>query len=100
MQRPNQLGKVLIAFLGLFLAFFMTVEAAHSHSNGLGDATASVHCQLCATAHVSVISQPSWLTGFILHLIGTVSIGEPAQGSRTVVFTAFIRPPPVQTAFA
>jgi hypothetical protein len=75
----------------------MTVEAAHSHPAGIAGTT-PIHCQFCATAHVAIASQPSWLTGYVLRLIGTVVIGEPSVGTRPVVFTAFIRPPPAESA--
>lgn len=94
MRQPTQLGKVLIGLLSLLLAVFMTFEVAHSHTAVAGDINASTHCQICATAHVAIAGQPAWLTGYILHLIGTVTIGEPTRGSRIVVRTAFIRPPP------
>ena len=93
MRQPNQFGKVLIVLLGALLAVFMTFEVAHSHP--AGDVTASAHCQVCATAHAAVASQPAWLTSFVLHIIGKVVLGEPSRGSRAVVHTAFIRPPPV-----
>ncbi len=70
------------------------------HAGHVGDGPAPAHCQLCATAHTAVASQPAWLTGFVLHLIGQISIGEPSPGSRVVVVTAFIRPPPVEAAVA
>jgi hypothetical protein len=97
MRRPGKFGKVVALILGLFLAFFMTVEVAHSHLPDSDIATTS-HCQLCLTAHVAIASQPAWLTGYVLHLIGNVSIGEPSRGSQVVVFTAFIRPPPAVAA--
>ena len=94
MRQPTQYGKVLIGLLSLLLAVFMTVEAAHTHSTITGDGTSSAQCQICATAHVAVAGQPAWLTGYVLHLIGTVTLGEPTRGSRIVVRTSFIRPPP------
>jgi hypothetical protein len=101
MRHSNKLGKCVISLLGLFLAVFMTFEVAHGHDGTrAGGATASTHCQLCMTAHTAVSSQPAWLTGFVLRLIGEVSIGEPSCGSRVIAFTAHIRPPPVEAAFA
>jgi hypothetical protein len=101
MRHASQFGKVFVTLLGLFLAVFMTFEIAHGHGDTrASDTNASTHCQLCMTAHTAVSSQPAWLTGFVLRLIGEVSIGTPSCGSRVVVFTAYIRPPPVETAFA
>ena len=94
MQPPTQLRKWIALCLGLLLAVFMTLEVAHTHPTDARDNGASAHCQICTTAHVAVDSKPSWLTGYVMHLIGTVSQGEPSSGSRVVVVTAFIRPPP------
>src|SRR5271170_4892567 len=100
MRRPNHFGRFLISLLGLFLAVFMTFEVAHGHSGtGANASGSSTHCQLCMTAHTAVSNQPAWLTGFVLRLIGEVSIGEPSCGSRVVIFTVHIRPPPVEAAF-
>ncbi len=91
MKPTSKFVRVAITCLCLFLAFFMTAEAAHIHPDAAPDA---IHCPFCATAHVAVSTQPSWLTGYVLHLIGAVIQGEPSRGSRIVVRTAFIRPPP------
>jgi hypothetical protein len=91
MAASPKLGKLLAALLCVFLAFLMTAEAAHIHADGSPDA---IHCSFCAAPHVAVSSAPSWLTGYVLRLIGAVTIGEPSRGSRMVVPTAFIRPPP------
>jgi hypothetical protein len=99
MTYSAKFARVLVTLLCVFLVFFMTAEMAHSHSGGLLD-NAPVHCQLCATAHVAVASQTSWLTGYVLHLIGEVTIGQTSRGSRAVVQTAFIRPPPVDSSLA
>ena len=95
----TKFARVLVTLLCVFLVFFMTAEVAHSHPGGALD-NAPVHCQFCATAHVAVASQPSWLTGYVLHLIGEVTIGETSRGSRAVVQTVFIRPPPVDSSLA
>ena len=91
MTESSKFVRVMVTVLCVFLALFMTAEVAHVHADGTPDA---IHCQFCSTAHVAVTSQPSWLTGYVLHLIGIVSIGEPSPGSRVVIRTAFIRPPP------
>jgi hypothetical protein len=82
---------LLCVVLAVVLAAFMTVEIAHNHP--AGDASSN-HCQFCASAHVAIDAQPSWLTGYVLRLVGVVSAGEPSPGSCPVVVTAFIRPPP------
>jgi hypothetical protein len=92
MTPSPKFARVIVTLLCVFLAFFMTAEAAHIHPDGAPDA---MHCPLCATAHVAVSSAPAWLTGYVLQLIGAVTLGEPSRGSRIVVPTAFIRPPPV-----
>ena len=94
MRHKDQLGRVLIVLLGLLLAVFMTVEIAHSHSTEAGAITGAAHCQICATAHVASASEPAWLTGFVLLLLGTVILGEPSPGLRPVLHALFIRPPP------
>lgn len=91
MTGSAKFARVLVTLLCVFLACLMTAEVAHTHPNGAPDA---IHCQFCATAHVAVNSPPSWLTGYVLRLIGAVTIGEPSRGSRIVVRTALIRPPP------
>ena len=101
MRQPIKLGRIFVGLLALMLVVFMTIEVAHTHAEGAGDVNTAAHCQICATAHVAAASQPAWLTGFVLHLIGSITIGEPTRGSRTVVRTAFIRPPPpVDSALA
>lgn len=76
----------------LVLVSFMTVEVAHTHP--INDLSGS-HCQICAMAHIAVENHPVIFTERILHVIAAVSAGDPLPGSRTVVFTTFIRPPPV-----
>jgi hypothetical protein len=99
MTYSTKFARVLVTLLCVFLVFFMTAELAHSHPGGLLD-NAPVHCEFCATAHVAITSQPSWLTGYVLHLIGEVRLGETSRGSQAVVRTAFIRPPPVDSSLA
>ena len=85
-------GKLLAVLLCVVLAVFMTVEVAHSDPAGSADTS---HCQLCASAHVAIDTQPTWMTAYVLRLIERISIGETSPGSSAVVVTAFIRPPPV-----
>lgn len=100
MRRPNQFGKFLVLTLSVFLVFFMTAEIAHTHSGDAASLAAMSHCQLCMTAHVASADQPAWLTAYVLHLIGQVSIGEPSLESHQVIFSSFIRPPPADFALA
>ncbi len=86
-----QFGKLLAVLLCVVLAVFMTVEVTHSHPDTPVDAS---HCQLCASAHVAIDVQPTWMTAYVLRLIERVSSGEVSPGSVAVVVTAFIRPPP------
>lgn len=90
MKSKSKLAGILVGLLCLVLAVFMTAEVAHSHA----DVAAAAHCQLCSTAHLAIDVEPSWLTPAILLLLGIVSLGEPSPGSRAVLVTAFIRPPP------
>jgi hypothetical protein len=91
MKLPTQFGKVLAGLLCVVLACFMTVEVAHNHpANDIDGA----HCPICATAHIAIDSPPSVFTAQVLYVLAAVSVGEPLPGSRAVVFTAFIRPPP------
>jgi hypothetical protein len=87
-------GKLLALVLCVVFAVFMTVEVAHTDADDPTGAADSTHCQLCATAHVAVDTQPTWLTAYVMQLIERISIGEPDPGSSAVVVTAFIRPPP------
>ncbi len=94
MRHETGFSRLLIVFLGLLLVVFMTVEIAHSHTDDAGAVSSATHCQICAVAHVASASQPAWLTGFVLLLLGTIAIGEPSPGSRPVLRAVFIRPPP------
>ncbi|RRA49558.1 hypothetical protein [Acidipila sp. EB88] len=90
MKPTTVTGKIILGLLCLLLAVFMTVEVAHSHADLVGGS----HCQLCASSHLAVDAAPAWLTPLVLFLLGIVSLGEPATGSRPVVMTTLIRPPP------
>jgi hypothetical protein len=90
---PTQFGKVLAGLLCVVLACFMTVEVAHNHPVSDID---GAHCPICATAHIAIDSAPAVLAAQVLHVVAAVPAGEPLSGSRAVVFTAFIRPPPAQ----
>lgn len=79
----------------LVLVSFMTVEVAHNHP---ANDPSGAHCQICAMAHIAVENHPVIFTERILHVIAAVSAGEPLPGSRAVVFTGFIRPPPVSSS--
>jgi hypothetical protein len=87
----GKFGKVLIYSFCLLVAVFMTVQVAHVHTDPTLD---SAHCQICSSAHIATGANPAWLTPFVLELIGLVSVGDPSPGSRSVVVTSFIRPPP------
>ena len=91
MAPKGRFGKVLACVFCLILTVFMTVQVAHVHADPAMD---SSHCQICSAAHIAVDVKPAWLTPFVLELIRIVSLGEPATGSRAVLVTAFIRPPP------
>ena len=91
LSQKAKFGKLLVIVVCLALAMFMTAEAAHSHAAGPAD---SAHCQLCASAHVAVDTQPAWLTSYVLRLIDLVPVAEASPGSSPVVVTAYIRPPP------
>ena len=90
MAPKGRFGKVLTCLFCLTLTVFMTVQVAHVHA----DSASASHCQVCASAHNAVDVKPAWLTPFVLELIRIISLGEPATGSRAVLVTAFIRPPP------
>lgn len=100
MRHSNQFGKLVALTLSLFLVFFMTAEVSHVHSGDPASLAAMSHCQLCMTAHVASADQPAWLTEYVVHLIGQVSIGEPSLESHQVIFSSFIRPPPADLALA
>ncbi len=90
MKLKCKLVGILAGLMCLVLAVFMVAEVSHSHA----DVAAAGHCQLCTVAHVATNVKPACLTPFLLLLFGTVLIGSPSQGSRAVLVTAFIRPPP------
>lgn len=95
MRPPSQLARLLICLQVLLLAVFMTVEVSHSHPVHAGGHDDSIHCELCATAHVATADVASWPMISVLYVTGTITPGEPLRGSRRVVRTAFIRPPPL-----
>ena len=90
MKSKSKFAGIIVGLLCLILTVFMIAEVAHSHA----DIAAAGHCQLCAAAHLATDVQPAYLTPVLLLLLGTVAPGEPSPGSRAVLVTAFIRPPP------
>lgn len=95
MRPPTQLAKLLICLQMLLMAVFMTVEVAHSHPVSASGHDASIHCELCATAHLATADEAALPIASVFRPVGTVIVGVRTRGSRTVVRTAFIRPPPV-----
>lgn len=83
--------KALAYLLSLVLVCFMTVEVAHGHP--ASDPTGQ-HCQICSIAHMAIENHPTIFTQRIEHVVAAILPAEPRPGSRTVVFTRFIRPPP------
>ena len=90
MKPRSKALAILLGLLCIALAVFMTVEASHSHVG----VAASGHCSLCASAHLAIHTEPAWLTPLILLLLGTVFFGEALPGSRPLLLTSCIRPPP------
>lgn len=83
--------KALACLLILVIVCFMTVEVAHGHP--ANDPTGQ-YCPICAMAHIAVSSHPTISVPRIEHAVATVILAESRAGSRAVVFTRFIRPPP------
>lgn len=92
MQPFSKVARFFIVALCCVLLLFLTVEIAHGHADGAPDAA---HCPLCAAAHVAIGVSPAWLTAAIFLLLGILCMGDSSPGSRAVLVTAFIRPPPV-----
>ena len=90
MKSKSKFIRILVGFMCLVLAVFMTAEVAHTHA----DVAASGHCQLCTAAHLAIDVRPASLMPVMLLLLGRVAMGDPSPGSRAVLITAFIRPPP------
>lgn len=88
--------KALACLLSVVLACFMTVEAAHGHP---ANDPAGQHCQICAMAHMAVASQPTIFVPRVEHVVARVILAESRPGSRAVVVTRFIRPPPTVSIF-
>ena len=82
--------SIIAALLCVMVAIFVSVGMAHVHA----DVATASHCQICALAHVTEAAPLIWLTPLVLLLLGAVVLGDPSPGSRDVVVTAFIRPPP------
>lgn len=83
--------KALASLMCLVLVCFMTVEVAHGHP--ANDPTGQ-HCQICAMAHVAVENHPTVFVERVQYIVETVVPADTLAGSRSVVFTRFIRPPP------
>lgn len=84
--------KALASLMCLVLACFMTVEVAHGHP---ANDPAGHHCQICAMAHMAVENHPTTIIERVERMVAPVILAEARAGSRAVVFTRFIRPPPV-----
>jgi len=91
MQPFSKVAKLLTIAFCCVLLLFMTVEIAHGHADGVPDAA---HCPLCGIAHMTVSVAPAWLITAIFLLLGILCMGDSSPGSRAVLVTAFIRPPP------
>jgi hypothetical protein len=83
--------KALACLLSLVLVCFMTVEVAHGHP---ANDPSGQHCQICAMAHMAVENHPTVFTQRIEHVVAAIIPAEARAGSRYIVFTRFIRPPP------
>ncbi len=90
MKPRSRVVGIVVGLLCLILMVFMTAEITHSHAGIAGDG----HCQFCTLAHVAIEAEPDGLTPLALLVLGLIGIGEPQAGSRAVLVTAFIRPPP------
>lgn len=91
MMPRARLWKALASLMCLVLLCFMTVEVAHGHP---ANDPSGQHCQICAMAHVAVENHPTIFTQRVERVLAAVIPAEARPGSRTVVFTRFIRPPP------
>jgi hypothetical protein len=91
LNQKIKFGELMVLLVCLALAIFMTVEVAHFHDSGID----SAHCQLCASAHIAVDSQPAWLTSHVLRLIELVPTQDVSPRAGPVILTAYSRPPPV-----
>ena len=87
----NRPVRVLAVVLCAVLFLFMTAALAHSHAD---EPSSSSHCQICSTAHLVADPQPPALCSLTWFQVGQVALGEVSAGSRAVLVTAFIRPPP------
>lgn len=98
MKPVSKSWKALASLLALVLVCFMTVEVAHGHP---ANDPSGQHCQICAMAHMAIENHPIVFTQRIEHVVAAVIPAEARAGSRYIVFTRFIRPPPaVSTLFA
>jgi len=88
--------KALASLMCVVLVCFMTVEVAHDHP---ANDPSGQHCQICAMAHMAVENHPTVFTQRIERVEATVVLAEARPGSRSVVFTRFIRPPPAVSNF-
>jgi hypothetical protein len=91
-MKPNTRNwKALACLLSLVLVCFMTVEVAHGHP---ANDPSGQHCQICAMAHMAVENHPTIFIQRVERTIAAVIVAQARPGSRAVVFTRFIRPPP------
>ncbi len=89
--------KALACLMCLVLSGFMTVEAA---DNRPANDPAGHYCPICAMAHVAIENHPVIFIDRIQRMVAAVVPAEPRPGSRMVVFTGFIRPPPAASIAA
>ena len=83
--------KALVSLMCVVLVCFMTVEAAH---NRPADDPPGHCCQICALAHIAIEHHPVTFAERVERVVAAVVIAQARPGSRAVVFTRFIRPPP------
>lgn len=90
--------KALACLLSLVFVCFMTIEVSHGHP--ASDPTGQ-YCQICSIAHMAVENHPIVFTQRIEHVVAAIIPADSRPGSRAVVFTRFIRPPPaISSLFA
>ena len=91
MQSIRQFGRWVTLLGCLVFAAFMTAEGAHLHPLA---SHATAHCALCAVEHTPLRSRTICAPETVLRAVSEVVSRPTSSGTRFVVLTSPIRPPP------
>jgi hypothetical protein len=98
-SNANANWKILLGILCIALVVIGgTIHVAHFHAPG---AAPDPGCALCATAHVAISPAAPIVLPVRVQLVAAILADlQPARPRRFVVFSLYIRPPPLQIVCA